>query len=119
MKCGEIEHSILHSILPPAANRIQFFDIQYFYLTFAFNFADLDPPWCLPGSLPGLVLVFPGKKKEAEASRFTEFQVDYLPALWFAYKPGRSLHTPGNPRDTLSRIVARSSPSSQYWELFV
>jgi hypothetical protein len=115
VKCGEIEHSILHSILPPAANRIQFFDIQYFYLTFAFNFADLDPPWCLPG----LVLVFPGKKKEAEASRFTEFQVDYLPALWFAYKPGRSLHTPGNPRDTLSRIVARSSPSSQYWELFV
>ena len=54
MRLAEIEHSIL----PPAAICIQFFNIQYFYLTFAFNFADLDPPWCLPGSLPGRFLVF-------------------------------------------------------------
>ena len=67
--------------------------------------------------LPGLVQVSPGKKKEAEASRFTEFQAHYQPAPWFAYRPGRSLHTPGSPQNTLSRTAARSSPSNQYWEL--
>ncbi len=65
MSSAEIEHSILS----PAANRIQFFDIQYFYLTFAFNFASLDPPWRLPGSLPGHLLVLtwfpPGRKKHS------------------------------------------------------
>ena len=50
-------HSIFADLTNPAENRIQFFDIQYFYLTFAFNFADLDPPWRLPGSLPGRYLV--------------------------------------------------------------
>ena len=77
MSSAEIEHSILHSIFAdltnPAGNRIQFFNIQYFYLTFAFNFADLDPPWRLPGSLPGHHLVFtwclpglePGRKKHS------------------------------------------------------
>ena len=59
MSSAEIEHSILHSILSPAENAFNFFDIQYFYLTFAFNFADLDPSWRLPGSLPGHLLVFP------------------------------------------------------------
>ena len=133
MSSAEIEHSILHSIFAdltnPAENRIQFFNIQYFYLDFCIQFlltwtrlgvylvVYLDISWCLPGlepgrrktfnfegtktfnlwnggltsdsegsksqktiqfpadqmfprCFPGVVLVSPGKKKEAEASRF-------------------------------------------------
>ncbi len=70
MRLAEIEHSILHSILPPAENRIQFFDIQYFYLTFAFNFADLDPPWWFTWTSPGAYLVSnlvpPSRKKNIQ-----------------------------------------------------
>ena len=103
-------HSIFADLTNPAENRIQFFDFQYFCLTFAFNFCEPGPalevylvvtwskihsifrvslclaPWFArlvsdsEGSksqktvqfpadqvfarcLPGLVLVFPGKKK--------------------------------------------------------
>ena len=79
-------------------------------MIFAFNFAAcLVVAWSCPG--------VSRQKKEAEASRFTEFQAHYQPAPWFAYRPGRSLHTPGSPQNTLSRTAARSSPSNQYWEL--
>ena len=87
--------------------------------------ADQVNPGKKPFNFPGVVQAFPGVsrcfqvKKEAEASRFIEFQADYQPAPWFVYRLGRSLHTPGSLQNTLSRTVARSSPSNQYWELFV
>ena len=55
MSSAEIEHSIL----PPAENAFNFLTFNIFTWLLHSIFADLDPPWRLPGSLPGHLLVFP------------------------------------------------------------
>ena len=80
MSSAEIEHSILHSILPPAANRIQFFDIQYFYLTFALNFCGPGPALAFTWTSPGIYLVSK-KHSISRVLRHSTFGTEGLQAI--------------------------------------